>query len=120
MHMQQPSVAADVAAGQLAANAGPHNDWADQFGKMRLEQAGPPSAWASEFAQVKPHHSCISFIGHMSCPRVRHMQSQAASCLRSLSGLSACSSDMRPNGKGAHAVMRNALIEVTFEVMPCH
>ncbi len=52
MHMQQPSVAADVAAGQLAANAGPHNDWADQFSNMRLEPAGPPSAWANEFAQV--------------------------------------------------------------------
>ncbi|DBB03443.1 hypothetical protein WJX82_005278 [Trebouxia sp. C0006] len=52
MHMQQPSVAADVAAGQLAANAGPHNDWANQFSNMRLEPAGPPSAWANEFAQA--------------------------------------------------------------------
>lgn len=51
--MQQPSVAADVAAGQMVANARTHNDWADQFSNLRLEPGGQPGAWADEFAQVQ-------------------------------------------------------------------
>lgn len=50
--MLEPSVAADVAAGQMVANAGPHNDWANQFSNLRLDQGGQPGAWANEFAQV--------------------------------------------------------------------
>lgn len=51
--MLEPSVAADVAAGQMVANAGPHNDWANQFSNLRLDQGGQPGAWANEFAQVQ-------------------------------------------------------------------
>ncbi len=50
--MMEPSVAADHAAGQMVANAGPHNDWADQFSNLRLDHGGQPAAWADDFAKV--------------------------------------------------------------------
>lgn len=52
--MLEPSAAADQAAGQIVANAGPHNDWAEQFSNMRLDSGNQPGGWADEFAQVTP------------------------------------------------------------------
>ena len=53
--MMQPSAAADVAAGQIMANGAQHNDWAEQFSGLSLNQ-GPPNAWADDFAKVITHH----------------------------------------------------------------
>ena len=50
--MLEPSAAADQAAGQVVANAGPQNDWAEQFSNMRLDNGTQPGGWADEFAQV--------------------------------------------------------------------
>lgn len=49
--MREQSAAADVAAGQIMAHGAQHNDWAEQFGQLNLNQ-GPPNAWADEFAGV--------------------------------------------------------------------
>lgn len=52
--MLEPSAAADQAAGQIVANAGPQNDWAEQFSNMRLDNGSQSGGWADEFAQVTP------------------------------------------------------------------
>ena len=49
--MAEPSVAQDVAAGQLVANG--HSNWADQFSQLSLGQGQQPGSWVNEFAQVK-------------------------------------------------------------------
>ena len=55
--MLEPSAAADVAAAQIAANAGPQNAWADQFSNMRLDNGSHAGGWADEFAQVMSLHN---------------------------------------------------------------
>lgn len=73
--MLEPSAAADQAAGQIVANAGPQNDWAEQFSNMRLDNGGQPGGWADEFAQVIPknlktlfQYICISLqLGLLGC-----------------------------------------------------
>lgn len=56
--MLEPSAAADQAAGQIVANAGPQNDWADQFSNMRHDNGNQPGGWAEEFAQVTHSQAC--------------------------------------------------------------
>lgn len=54
--MLEPSAAADQAAGQIVAHAGPRNEWADQFSNMRLDNGARPGGWAEEFAKVGTHY----------------------------------------------------------------
>lgn len=68
--MRDQSAAADVAAGQIMAHGAQHNDWAEQFGQLNLNQ-GPPNAWADEIAGVSSQllmHLCLCQHHHaVSC-----------------------------------------------------
>lgn len=73
--MLEPSAAADQAAGQIVANAGPHNDWAEQFSNMRLDSGNQPGGWADELAQVTLliASACIGYLLHNDMKHVCQM-----------------------------------------------